>query len=98
MLVLGIIVGPAVGLALGRVLAQSQAWRGRGRVAAIAVLALLIAVIPIGDVGLRLGLVAGMVLGALLWITPLPASEGTTPVYPVGPAPRAPTSQETHTL
>jgi hypothetical protein len=38
-----------------------------------AILALVIAVLPAGDVGLRLGFDAGLILGVLLWFTPVPA-------------------------
>lgn len=83
MLVVGLIVGPVIGLALGRVMADSQVLRGRARAVAAVVLVLAIAIVPLGDVGLRLGLDAGVVLGALLWATPVPVS-GERFTFPPG--------------
>jgi hypothetical protein len=94
MLVVGLIVGPVIGLALGRVVASSQVLRGRARGVAAVVLVLVIAIVPVGDIGLRLGLDAGMVLGALLWDTPLPSSATGVSLPPGSPPSRAPEPME----
>jgi hypothetical protein len=78
MLVVGLIVGPAVGLALGRILAGSQMVRGWGRPVGAIIVILAIAVFPVGDIGFRLGFDAGLVLGVLLWATSVPVSNSGT--------------------
>lgn len=70
MFIVGVIVGPVLGVELGYLLANSSRWRGWMRAVGVAVLALLIAVIPVGALELRLGLALGIILGALLWLTP----------------------------
>ncbi len=73
MFVLGVIIGPAVGLAIGYLLSGSRVWRGWLLAGGMFVLLLVIAIIPIGDVGFRLGLMAGLGLGVLVYLTPIPA-------------------------
>lgn len=76
MFVLGVIVGPALGLGTGYLLRGSRAVRGWTLAAGLAVLLLAIAIIPAGEIGLRLGLDAGIGLGVLLYLTPIPSVAG----------------------
>jgi hypothetical protein len=88
MFILGVIVGPAVGLCIGYLVRDSRAVRGWVLAAGTAVLLLAIAILPAGDIGFRLGLAAGIALGVVLYLTPIPAVAGNPilfqPDAPVG--------------
>lgn len=70
MFILGLILGPALGLLAGD-LARTRVTLSTWLAVVVTLIALFVlAVLPIGDVELRLGLVAGIGLGVLLSATP----------------------------
>lgn len=74
MFLLGLLLGPALGFLLvdaARPRVHLGPWT---TILAAAFLLALLALLPIGDIELRLGLVAGIPLGALLSVTPQSAA------------------------
>jgi hypothetical protein len=67
--ILGLIVGPALGLLAGDFV-TGRGVETRIYAALVAVAAILALVLPIGALELRVGLVTGFLLGALLAVTP----------------------------
>jgi hypothetical protein len=70
MFLMGLLLGPALGLLAGDFTGRSTGGNRQYGVAAIAVIVLLVLFLPVIDFGLRLGLVTGFLLGLLLWSTP----------------------------
>jgi sorbitol-specific phosphotransferase system component IIBC len=79
MFVAGLIVGPAVGLLTADFLCRNFVLGTRWGVRVIALVCLALLVAPVLNEGLRIGLVFGIVVGALLDFTPeetpVPAQE-----------------------
>jgi hypothetical protein len=73
-LVVGLLVGPALGLLAWDVLVRQFRLAFGMSAAAIAILGIVLLVLPLLSEELRLGLVAGLALGALLAMTPLDAT------------------------
>ncbi|HLJ65965.1 MAG TPA: hypothetical protein VKX16_01230 [Chloroflexota bacterium] len=75
MFVLGLIVGPTLGVVGGDYL-RRKLGLGRRSLGAITVLALLLVLLlPAADLELKLGLLVGLLLGLLLALTPIQSAE-----------------------
>jgi sorbitol-specific phosphotransferase system component IIBC len=70
MFVAGLVVGPALGLLAGDFLFRTKAVGTRWGVLVIALVCFALLVAPAFNEGLRIGLVFGIVVGALLAFTP----------------------------
>ena len=70
MFILGLILGPAIGLLAGDVLARPPAGNKVLSLAAVVLIAFIFLFLPLVDLELRLGLVGGFLLGLTLSATP----------------------------
>lgn len=73
MFIASVTLGPALGLVLGYVLSTNLRWTGWAIGLAAAAVLLLLALVPVGMLAVRLGLCAGVAVGVLLALTPIPA-------------------------
>ena len=71
MFVFGLVVGPLIGLLVGDFLVRRKRAAARWGVVALLLVCFAILVLGIGSLELRIGLVAGLLLGTLLAGTPL---------------------------
>jgi hypothetical protein len=74
--IVGLLVGPAIGLLLGDVVIGARSMSGWAITIGLMVLALLLLVVPVLDLGLRIGLDGGLLIGVLVSRTPIVAQEG----------------------
>jgi class 3 adenylate cyclase len=70
MLIVGLVLGPAVGLLLQDLLAGPAKRIQWILPSAVALVLIVVLSVPVIDLSLRLGLATGMVLGLLLGVTP----------------------------
>jgi len=71
MFLLGLVVGPAIGLVGGDVLLRPDGSAARIGLAALGLVLLVVLLVPYVNLELRLGLVAGVLLGLMLAATPV---------------------------
>lgn len=86
MFIIGLIVGPALGLVAGLYLLRSRSINLWLAGAAVVAVTAAVVFLPVADLELRLGLAAGLLLGLLLSLT----SDGLLPSEIAGPETASP--------
>ena len=70
MFVAGLAIGPAIGLLAADFLFRSRSFRGAWGALVLGLVCIAVLAAPVSNPGLRVGLVFGILLGALLVVTP----------------------------